>query len=301
MGGELPFVSRSRSWFSSPEQRSIQQVKGSARWLSLFLLREWSPGRIFLLTQIRVRMRPSVLLPAALLICACTKTGDQPSAKTTDSAKPVDSATGAPASATTNKSAGAKKADTTAAISSATSASPSDVAPPGAETKKPGPVDTRCGVKGNPVLSDLGIGNLAIGRTVTTVKRTCRVIRDIEELASGSLDRVLTVVIGGDVYRATVAGDLVSRITVRTPRVATRDGLRVGTPLSRVASLKGVKIAEGEDGLYMLPESHCGLSFRFSIVSRWPTGRAWTMTELLRRHGGTPVDRIFVSRCMNPR
>jgi len=149
------------------------------------------------------------------------------------------------------------------------------------------------------VLTDLGIGNLAIGRTVDAVKGTCRIIRDIHELTSeGTVDRVLTLVIGGDIYRATVVSGLVSRVSVRTPRIATRDGLRVGTPLSKVAALKGVKIAEGEDGLYLLPGSHCGLSFRFSIQSRWPTGRSWTMEELVRRHGNRPVDRILVTRCL---
>jgi hypothetical protein len=112
------------------------------------------------------------------------------------------------------------------------------------------------------------------------------------------VERVLTVVIGGELYRATVISGLIGRVSVRTPRTATSDGLRVGTPLSRVAALKGVKIAEGEDGLYLLPGSHCGLSFRFSIPSRWPTGRSWTMQELIRRHGREPVARILVTKCV---
>ena len=178
----------------------------------------------------------------------------------------------------------------------AASQSSSGSAKTGART----PTDTRCGVKGNAVLTDLGIGNLAIGRTVDAVKASCRIIRDIQELTSeGTVDRVLTVVIGGDLYRASVVSGLIARLSVRTSRVATSDGLRVGTPLSRVAGLKGVKIAEGEDGLYLLPGTHCGLSFRFSIQSRWPTGRSWTMEELIRRHGREPVTRILVTRCVH--
>ena len=149
------------------------------------------------------------------------------------------------------------------------------------------------------MLTDLGIGNLSIGRTVDAVKASCRIIRDIPELTSeGTVDRVLTVVIGGDLYRASVINGLIGRVLVRTPRVATSDGLRVGTPLRRVAALKGVKIAESEEGLYLLSGSHCGLSFRFSIQSRWPTGRSWTMEELIRRHGNRPVSRILVTRCL---
>jgi hypothetical protein len=205
------------------------------------------------------------------------------------------------ATSTTNKTA-----SDSAAVASRKSASAVESAPPSqsssasAKTGTRTPVDTRCGVKGNAVLTDLGIGNLAIGRTVDAVKASCRVIRDIAELTSeGAVERVLTVVIGGDLYRATVINGLIGRVSVRTPRIATSDGLRVGTPLSRVAALKGVKISEGEDGLYLLAGAHCGLSFRFSIQSRWPTGRSWTMEELIRRHGREPVTRIVVTRCVN--
>lgn len=247
-------------------------------------------------------MRPSVLLPVALLFCSCTKTSET-AAKKVDSPVAIDSASSAQSLAATKKSTAGEKATgapSKKAAPSGESAS-SQASPASAKTKAQGPADTRCGITGNPVLTDLGIGTLAIGRTITSVKERCRVLRDIEELTSvGTIDRVLTVLAGGDVYRVTAAGELVSRIVVRTPRVATKDGLRVGTPLSRVAAEKGVKIAEGEDGVYLLPESHCGLSFRFTIQSRWPTGRFWTMEELRSRHGRQPVDRILVTRCLRP-
>ncbi|HYN81950.1 MAG TPA: hypothetical protein VES88_10645 [Gemmatimonadaceae bacterium] len=192
----------------------------------------------------------------------------------------------------------ARDASTKTALSGR-SASASQDSAGSAKTKARGPADTRCGIKGNPVLTTTGVGNLAIGRSVDTVKGSCRIIRDVIELTSeGTLDNVLTLVIGGDIYRASVKDGLVWRVTVRTPRIATRDGLRIGTPLSRVAALKGVKLAEGEDGLYLLPPTHCGLSFRFSVQSRWPTGRPWTLEEVVRRHGSRPVDRIFVTRCV---
>lgn len=222
---------------------------------------------------------------------------------TSDSTATADSASSAPLSASSKKSSAPKSAGAESSRNSPMSESaPSPQASPEPGSPARGPVDTRCGVRGNPVLTDLGIGNLAIGRTVTTVKTTCRVVRDIEELTSeGTVEWVLTVIVGGDAYRVTVGNGLVSRILVRTPRVATRDGLRVGSPLSKVAAQKGVKIAEGEDGLYLLPESHCGLSFRFSVPARWPTGRSWTLEELIRRRGGEPVDRIIVTRCVRPR
>jgi hypothetical protein len=253
--------------------------------------------------QIRDRMRSSVLLPAVLLLCSCAKTSEQAAAKQADSSAAVDSARASLASESTKKSTkgGALANDSTKVAASRKSTATSQAAATSAKAGAAGPVDTSCGIRGNPVLTDLGIGNVEIGRTVDNVKSTCRVIRDIDELTSeGTRDRVLTLVIGGDVYKATVTNGLVGRISVRTPRVATRDGLRVGTPFSKVAALKGgAKIAEGEDGVYLLPPSHCGLSFRFPIQSRWPTGRPWTLEELVRTHGNQPVQRILVTRCVH--
>ena len=246
-------------------------------------------------------MRPSVLVPAALLLCSCAKGEETPTAKT-DSSVTADSASTARAVTATTKKTASESAGVASpkSASSAQSVAPSQSSSGSAKTGARTPTDTRCGVKGNAVLTDLGIGNLAIGRTVDAVKASCRIIRDISELTSeGAVDRVLTVVIGGDLYRASVVSGLIAQVTVRTPRIATSDGLRVGTPLSRVAALKGVKIAEGQDGLYLLPGTHCGLSFSFSIPSRWPTGRSWTMEELIRRHGREPVTRILVTRCVH--
>lgn len=246
-------------------------------------------------------MRPSVVLPFALLLCSCAEPSEQTGAPKSDSPVAADSALTGRALASTKKDTKDERtrAGSTKTAKSGQSASAPQDSPGSAETKARGPADTSCGIKGNPVLTTVGVGNLAIGRAVGTVKGSCRVIRDIMELTSeGTMDNVLTVSIGGDIYRATVVNGLIGRITVRTPRVATRDGLRIGTPLSRVAALKGVKLAEGEDGLYLLPPTHCGLSFRFSVQSRWPTGRPWTLQELVRRYGNRPVDRIFVTRCV---
>ena len=246
-------------------------------------------------------MRPSVLVPAALLLCSCAKAEERPLAAKTDSSVSADSTSTAGTVTSTTKKTASESAGvaSTKSASSAQSVTPSQSASGSQKTGARTPTDTRCGVKGNAVLTDLGIGTLAIGRTVDAVKGSCRIIRDISELTNeGLVDRVLTVVIGGDLYRASVVSGLIGRVSVRTSRIATSDGLRVGTPLSRVAALKGVKIAEGEDGLYLLPGSHCGLSFRFSIQSRWPTGRSWTMEELIRRHGREPVTRILVTRCV---
>lgn len=109
--------------------------------------------------------------------------------------------------------------------------------------------------------------------------------------------RVLTVVVGSENLYAAVDGGIISSIAVRTPRFATSDGLRVGSQLSSFVSAKRVKMAEGEQGLYLRLPSHCGLAFHFSIQSRARPGIAWPPPKLYAEHGRATVDQIIVTRC----
>jgi len=147
------------------------------------------------------------------------------------------------------------------------------------------------------VLTSLGIGNLQVGRTIDVVKRTCRVIRDNSEMNEGTPERVLTVMLDNDRIRVTVLNGLVWRLAVTSPRFQTRDGLRVGTSLSRLVARGGVHLMEGQDGLYVTLASHCGLSFHFSIPSRETSGKAWTVAHVVQRYGSAVADRILVTRC----
>jgi hypothetical protein len=97
--------------------------------------------------------------------------------------------------------------------------------------------------------------------------------------------------------RVTVANGLVWRITFNSSRFATRSGLRVGTSLAELTNRRGVHLSEGEDGLYVKLDAYCGLSFRFSILSRESPGKPWTVPNVVRRYGRAPVDRIMVTRC----
>ena len=171
-------------------------------------------------------------------------------------------------------------------------------APPVAEAPAQEPSDFRCGIRGSPVLSSLGIGNLQIGRTVDIVKRTCRVTRDGDEMLEGDRERVLTVLLDQDPVRVTVTNGLIWRISVRSPRFETRDGLHVGTSLARLVARGDVHLFEGEDGLYVTLASHCGLSFRFSIPSREMPGKVWTVAHVVQRHGSTVADRVLITRCI---
>jgi hypothetical protein len=155
-----------------------------------------------------------------------------------------------------------------------------------------------CGAKSSSRITATGIGDLQVGRTVAAVKQLCNVTRDAAEPGyEGMTERILTVALGADTVRATIVNDLVWRLTITHPRFATPDGLRVGMPLSSLISEKGVQIAEGEDGPYLMVPAHCGLSFRFSIQSRAPSGVPWTVARLREQHSAARVDRILVTRC----
>jgi hypothetical protein len=147
------------------------------------------------------------------------------------------------------------------------------------------------------VLTSLGIGNLQVGRTIDVVKRTCRVVRDNPEMDEAGPERVLTVLIDSDRIRVTVHNGLVWRLELLSSRFVTRDGLRIGTSLSRLAARGGVRLQEGQDGLYVTLASHCGLSFRFTIPSRERPGKAWTVAHVVQRYGSAAADKIIVTRC----
>ena len=240
-------------------------------------------------------MRFGVLVPVVFFLSACTKRGDE-----TRPGSPSDSSEVVTELSPSGEStAVARQRASANASSNLTSAKPAtpDTATKIASNASKQPQDYGCGVSSARVLTSLGTGNLQIGRTVAVVKQTCRVIRVEDELSEGGRERILTVMIGDDPVRVTVDNGLVSRVSLRSPRFETRDGLHVGTTLSRLTARGGVHLLEGEDGLYVSLASHCGLSFRFGIPSRETPGKAWTVAHVVQRFGSAVADRILVSRC----
>ena len=190
----------------------------------------------------------------------------------------------------------------TATVSAAPLAAPPAPAPVAApqpekvSTRPAGPL--RCGFSGSGTLGETGVADLQVGRTISAVKQSCLVSRDaMGPWIEGATVRGLTVVVGSENLYAAVNGGIISSISVRTPRFATSDGFRVGSPLSSFVSAKRVKMAEGEEGLYLRLPSHCGLAFHFSIQSRAQPGIAWPSPKLEAQHGRAPVDQIIVTRC----
>ena len=178
------------------------------------------------------------------------------------------------------------------------------VAPPASAATTPAPSSSAaapiksCGVTGAPTIEDDRIGELLVGRKVEDVKSLCDVASDARELRTeGMMERVLVVRLGGDVVSAVVNDDTIWRIEVNSPRYRTRDSLGVDTPLRRIARKSGAKFFPGEGGVYGFVPDHCGLSFRFSVPLRPPTGRDWTAAAIDSAHGDVTVDRVLITRC----
>jgi hypothetical protein len=160
------------------------------------------------------------------------------------------------------------------------------------------PQGRNCGVTGIPVIENDGIGELKVGRKVSDIRNLCDVKSDSEEPGTeGMKERILVTSFGGIAVQALVSNDRVTRISVTSPPVRTRDSLGVDTPLRMIADMRGARFVAGEDGVYAFVADHCGLSFRFSIPLRPPTGSDWTADAAKREHGEASVDRILITSC----
>jgi hypothetical protein len=155
-----------------------------------------------------------------------------------------------------------------------------------------------CGIIGKPVITDDGIGELKVGRSVGDIRRLCEVVSDGEELGSeGTKERVIVTRIGGESVRAVITGDKVWRIEVMSPRILTTDSLGVDTPLHRVAARRGARFFPGEDGVYGFVGDYCALSFRFSVPLRPPRGSDWTAAAIDSAHGEAAVNKVLITQC----
>lgn len=143
-----------------------------------------------------------------------------------------------------------------------------------------------------------GIGGLRIGATVADIATSCRVLRDTVELAEeGFPSRILTVALGSDTLAAEVDSGRVWRIRVTRARFRTSDSLRVGTPLARLLKVPGVHGLVGENALYVVAPSRCGLSFRVTDPADAAPKQDWTLGDLRRLPSSTRVTEILIVGC----
>ena len=169
--------------------------------------------------------------------------------------------------------------------------------PPRADTlarvaARPG---TRCG---DATITGEGIGSLRIGVTVSDIRKSCRVLRDTVELADEGLpSRILTVDLGRDTLAAEVDSGRVWRIRVSQKRVQTSDSLGVGTALSRLLTLPEVHGLVGENALYVVAPTRCGLSFRVTDPAEAAPKEEWTLSDLRKLPSATRVTEILIVGC----
>ena len=177
-------------------------------------------------------------------------------------------------------------------------ASPGPVDTSGSTSQPSSPVASACGISGQPVLTDDGIGELRIGRSSDDIKRLCEVVSDANQRSSeGTMERVIALRISGEIVPATIVNDKVWRVAITTPRIRTADSIGVDSPLARIAAMRGAQFFPGEDGVYAFIADHCALSFRFSLPLRPPKGGQWTPAAISKEHGDAVVDRVLLTEC----
>jgi hypothetical protein len=143
-----------------------------------------------------------------------------------------------------------------------------------------------------PEITGLGVGGVRVHDLATEIRSMCPVIGDTMLLLEGQQQPALLIDVTGDTIVAEVAAERISRIRVVTPGLMTRDSLRVGTPLSRLARLPGAGLAAGEGQYFLISPDHCGLSF--GIEGLAPGGKRFTTAELRAQPDSARVQTILI-------
>jgi hypothetical protein len=187
-----------------------------------------------------------------------------------------------------------KRADNSVVVADSASHAPADAIVSHDTTSE----SHTCGISGLPVVTEQGLGDLRIGRSVEDVRKDCEVVSDGEEQGiEGMPERVVVTRIAGETVRSVVVEGRIWRLEISSPHFRTADSLGVDTPLRNLARMKGAEFFPGEDGVYGFVASHCGLSFRFAVPMRPPKGGQWTAERIEKAHGDAAVNRILVTRC----
>jgi hypothetical protein len=153
---------------------------------------------------------------------------------------------------------------------------------------------------GNEVISDRGIGELLVGRTVDSVKRLCHVVSDTTELGGEGLPtRIMRVALSHDSVEAEIDSGRVWRIEVASPKFRTADSLGVGTSLERLLLLREPRGLGAEGAVFFVSSQHCGLSFQLSENGSGAPPENWDRAALALLPRSTVVDRVLIVGC-NP-
>jgi hypothetical protein len=175
---------------------------------------------------------------------------------------------------------------------------PPETASPGTgNTSASAPDTTSCGP--HSVITGAGLGGLRIGSTVAEVESACKVVDDyFGPGAEGMDERYIVVDFDTARVSAIVVDDRIWRVQITSDAFRTADSLGVGTPLTRLLRVPGLRGAEGEGRLFVFSPERCGLSFRLSHIPRGGEHRgAWDLAALRSLPAGTVVDEVLSFGC----
>lgn len=161
------------------------------------------------------------------------------------------------------------------------------------------PRDVSCGIDNVRTIAERGVGQLAIGNSVDSVKRHCTILSDSEVQDAEAIPRrQLLVLAGSDSLVVTVDGDRISSITIRGPTLRTSDSLGVGSSISRVLTSGTASGFVGEDELFVMTSEHCGMSFLTDYKPREVDARRrWTDKDLMQVPTQTKIVAVQVFGC----
>jgi hypothetical protein len=151
-----------------------------------------------------------------------------------------------------------------------------------------------CEAVGSGAVSDSGVSQVIVGRSIDEVRTKCRVVADsLEDDAEAMQQQIVYVAIGTDTMRVLVHDHIVARLEITSPNLRTAAGVGVG---SRIAELAGGRVLEGDGRLYATTPKHCGLSFRLSHI---PTAQqlAAGVPNITALPDSVRIDQLLVTGC----
>jgi hypothetical protein len=132
------------------------------------------------------------------------------------------------------------------------------------EARVPEDALTRCLGAGARV-TESGVGLLRRGASIDSLRATCPIVLETTVPYPGDAEPetqlliVLGTVLGAESLVVIPLAGRVSRIDVRTPGLATAEGIRVGTRFSDLRSLPGVTLSAGPTHVWARVPDLCGV------------------------------------------
>lgn len=156
-----------------------------------------------------------------------------------------------------------------------------------------------CGLARDVAVSGRGIGALLVGAPLDSVRRRCLVLADsMSDDDEGNLQRQVWIRVRDDTVQAVVDSGRVWRIEIASTGLNTSDSLGVGSSIGALLAAGIATGAEGEKGLYVMLENHCGVSFLIDTpIGEDAHRESWAHQQLAQIAGTARVSRVLLFGC----